>query len=161
VHVADENTKRVSLGHGVAVFAGIVALMGAVVVAAPHARRVLVGEQPGPLLKSLQREPVVTLAPSALVFRTQQARAGSGSVAVTRNYSYSGAPEPEMVFGYYRGALPSFGWSLTSPAPSGSAGREVYFKTIAGKDVRYVVAADAGGASTEIWLLYDTGLIGG
>ena len=161
MNVADENDKRLSLGRGVAVFAGIVALLGAIVFAAPHARRVILGERPGPLLKSLQPEPAVALAPAALVFRTQQERGRSGFVAVTRNYSYAGPPEPEMVFAYYSEALPSSGWSLKSPGPATAAGREVYLKTIAGKEVRYVVAADAGGVSTEVWLLYDTGLIGG
>ena len=66
-----------------------------------------------------------------------------------------------MVFAYYREALPSSGWSLIAPAPSTAAGREVYLKTIAGKEVKYAVAADAGDVYTEVWLLYDTGLIGG
>lgn len=150
-----------SRGRGVALLAGIVALLATMVFAAPHARRVILGEQPGPLLESLQQDPSVALAPAGLVFSTQRERGGSGNVAVTRSYSYAGSPEPAMVFAYYREALPSSGWSLISPAPPNLAGREVYLKTIAGKEVTYVVAADAGEAYTEIWLLYDTGLIGG
>ena len=150
-----------SRNRGIAVVVGIVGLLGAMALAAPHAPRVILGEEPGPLLKSLQQEPAVALAPAALVLRDQQERTGSGDVVVTRSYSYAGSPEPEAVFAYYREALPASGWSLMSPAPPTARSREVYLKTIAGKKVRYVVDADAGGAFTEVRLIYDIGLIGG
>ncbi len=117
------------------------------------------GEDPKPLLTALQDEPALELTPPSA--RKTNVRTGTESGTVLVATSFEDAGSPDAVFEWYGRMLPPLGWRPDEPGKFQDGQR--WLKRIRGKNVMYDVIprSPEGSIEVSVFLVYETGLIGG